>query len=150
MIKQIAFMTTIIIVFKTNVFSQSSGFGAGIMLGEPTGISLKNWISQSNAWDAGIAWKLGKNDAFHLHADYLWHAYDIINVDKGVLPLYYGIGIRVLFTDESHLGIRGVIGLDYLFEGLPLDVFLELVPIFDLVPGTGFSFNGALGIRYFF
>jgi hypothetical protein len=25
------------------------------MLGEPTGISLKSWLSKINAWDAGIA-----------------------------------------------------------------------------------------------
>ena len=33
------------------------------MLGEPTGISLKNWISETNAWDAGVAWGFGKNGA---------------------------------------------------------------------------------------
>ena len=150
MFKRILLITTIFIVFTANASGQSSGFGAGIMLGEPTGISLKNWISKTNAWDAGIAWGFGKHGAFHLHGDYLWHKYDLIDVDKGILPLYYGVGVRVLFADDSHLGIRGVIGLDYLFDGLPLDVFLELVPIFDIVPGTGFSFNGALGIRYFF
>jgi hypothetical protein len=150
MFKRILLITTLFTVITTNVSGQNSGFGAGIMLGEPTGISLKNWISGTNAWDAGIAWGFGKNGAFHLHGDYLWHEYGLIEVDKGALPLYYGVGARVLFASDTHLGIRGVIGLDYQFEGVPLDVFLELAPIFDLVPGTKFSFNGALGVRYFF
>ena len=150
MIRKILLVTAIFFVFTANVQSQSSGFGAGIMLGEPTGISLKNWISKTNAWDVGIAWGLGKHNAFHLHGDYLWHKYNLIKVNKGILPLYYGVGVRVLFADDSHLGVRGVVGLDYLFDSIPLDVFLELVPIFDVVPGTGLSFNGALGIRYFF
>jgi hypothetical protein len=149
MLKKFILITTIFIAFTANVQGQSSGFGAGIMLGEPTGISLKNWISKTNAWDAGVAWSFGKDDAFHLHGDYLWHKYDLIKVENGILPLYYGIGVRVLFAKDTYLGIRGVIGLDYLFDGVPLDVFLELVPIFDIVPGTGFSFNGAIGIRYF-
>jgi hypothetical protein len=150
MFKNILLITTSFTVITINVSAQNSGFGAGIMLGEPTGISLKNWISGTTAWDAGIAWGFGKNGAFHLHGDYLWHEYGLIEVDRGALPLYYGVGARVLFTNDTHFGIRGVIGLDYQFEGLPIDVFLELVPIFDLVPGTGFSFNGALGVRYFF
>jgi hypothetical protein len=150
MLNKFILITAIFFVITTNVSGQSSGFGAGIMLGEPTGISLKNWISKTNAWDAGIAWGFGKHGAFHLHGDYLWHKYDIIKVEKGILPLYYGVGARLLFADDTHLGIRGVVGLDYLFDGLPLDVFLELVPIFDIVPATGFSFNGALGVRYFF
>ena len=150
MLNKFILISTMFFVITTNVSGQSSGFGAGIMIGEPTGISLKNWISKTNAWDAGVAWGFGKNGAFHLHGDYLWHKYDLIDVDKGLLPLYYGVGVRVLFADDSHLGIRGVVGLDYLFDGIPLDVFLELVPIFDIVPGTGFSFNGGLGIRYFF
>jgi hypothetical protein len=149
MLRKVILIATIFFVITANASGQSSGFGAGIMIGEPTGISLKNWISKTNAWDAGIAWGLGKHGAFHLHGDYLWHKYDLIKVDKGILPLYYGVGSRVLFAKDAHLGIRGVVGLDYLFDGLPLDVFLELVPIFDIVPGTGFSFNGALGIRYF-
>jgi len=43
-----------------------------------------------------------------------------------------------------------VAGINYLFEGVPLDIFLELVPILDLAPEMGFDFNGAIGIRYFF
>jgi len=120
------------------------------MIGEPTGISLKNWISQTNAWDAGIAWGFGNEGAFHLHGDYLWHKFNLIHVDKGRLPLYYGVGARLLFAHDFRLGIRGVIGLDYLFSDVPIDIFLEIVPIFDLAPRTEFSFNGAFGFRYFF
>ena len=148
--KSLLFLITIYTFTTANLFAQSSGFGAGIMLGEPTGISLKNWTSQINAWDAGIAWGFGNHGAFHLHGDYLWHKYGLIRVDKGRLPLYYGVGARFLFADETRFGIRGVIGLDYQVSGVPLDIFLELVPIFDLAPRTEFSFNGALGFRYFF
>ena len=150
MFKTILLITTLLTIITTNATGQESGFGAGIMLGDPTGISLKNWTSMSNAWDAGIAWGIGKHDSFHIHGDYLWHSFDLIKVDNGILPLYYGVGIRLLFADDSHFGIRGVVGLDYLFDGIPLDIFLELAPIFDMVPGTEFSFNGALGVRYFF
>jgi len=150
MFKQILLFTALFIFFVSNASGQSSGFGAGIMLGEPTGISLKKWESKTNAWAAGIAWGFGKKGAVHLHGDYLWHKYDLIKVEQGILPLYYGVGARLLSNKDNHLGVRGVIGFNYLFDSLPVDAFLELVPVFDLVPSTGFGFNAALGVRYFF
>ena len=137
-------------LMAANITGSSGGFGAGIMLGDPTGISLKSWISKTNAWDAGIAWGLGHDGALYLHGDYLWHKFNFIPVEKGSLPLYYGIGGRVIFADEAHLGVRGVVGLDYMFAHAPVDIFLEIAPILDLVPGTDFSLNGAIGVRYFF
>ncbi len=150
MAKTIMVSTILLLIFAFNLYPQDNGFGAGIILGEPTGISLKSWLSPTNAWDAGIAWGLGKDSAFHLHGDYLWHKYGLIKVEKGRLPLYYGVGARLLFASRSHFGIRGVIGLDYLFVSIPLDIFLELAPVFDLAPATELRFNGGLGVRYFF
>jgi hypothetical protein len=138
------------ILSAANISGPAGSFGLGIMLGEPTGISLKYWSSKTNAWDGGIAWGFGAGGALYLHSDYLWHNFNFIPVDEGKLPLYYGLGGRVLFADKSHLGVRGVVGLDYMFARAPVDIFLEIAPIFDLIPGTDFTVNGAIGIRYFF
>jgi hypothetical protein len=143
-------LVVVTLIVAPHANGQEYGFGAGIILGEPTGISLKYWTKPTNAWDAGVAWGFGREGAFHLHADYLWHKYNLIRVDKGRLPLYYGGGARILFADRSHFGIRGVVGLDYQFSGVPLDAFLEIAPVFDLVPATELNFNGGIGIRYFF
>src|SRR6056297_1658834 len=48
--------------------------GLGLMLGEPTGVSVKSWLGTKSAFDIGAAWSLsGRNEALHLHADYLYH-----------------------------------------------------------------------------
>ena len=47
--------------------------GIGVMLGEPTGISLKIWNNERTAIDAGLAWSFSGRNAVHLHADYLLH-----------------------------------------------------------------------------
>ena len=140
----------LLIIFTNVSFAQQSGFGLGVMLGEPTGISTKGWVSGSNAIDGGIAWSFTKKASFHIHADYLMHLYNLINVPKGKLPFYFGIGARVKFSDKTKVGIRIPLGLDYQFAGAPIDIFLELVPILELVPKTEFSFNAALGARFFF
>ena len=148
--KKLLIVSLFVLMFSINSSAQSGGFGAGIMFGEPTGISVKSWLTKSTAWDAGLAWNFGEGGALHVHGDYLIHEYGLIKVSKGQLPLYYGFGARFLLASDTHVGIRGVVGLDYLFSGTPLDIFLEIVPIFDIVPKTNLGFNGALGIRYFF
>ena len=99
------------------------------------------------------AWSFADNAGLHLHADYLVHKFDLIPVEKGSLPFYFGIGGRIRFAEgngDDRIGIRIPVGLDYIFADAPLDIFLELVPILDLAPDTDLDFNGAVGIRFFF
>ncbi|MDI6803376.1 MAG: hypothetical protein QME58_05965 [Bacteroidota bacterium] len=132
-------------------FSQERGFGIGLMLGEPTGISLKTWTSPTNAIDAGLAWSFYKNPALHMHADYLWHDFDLIKT-KERIPVYYGVGgrIRLGNKDNGRIGVRGVFGIGFLLKQAPIDFFIELAPILDLIPGTTLNMNGGIGARYFF
>ena len=131
--------------------SGNGNFGIGLMIGEPTGISFKYWNSDKKALGGGAAWSLGQYDAVHLHADYLWHSYSVFeDVEKGELPLYYGVGGRVVLAEnDAVLGIRVPVGLNYRFEDNPLDLFLELAPTVNLLPDTDFDINGALGIRIY-
>src|SRR5699024_5244994 len=101
----------------TSQAQQRSGTGIGFMVGEPTGLSLKSWTSSKNAFDVGLAWSLS-SDAFHIHADYLWHNFNLFNdVQSGSLPLYYGIGGRVIFDDnDAKIGARVPVGLRDLFD----------------------------------
>lgn len=125
-------------------------FGIGLMLGEPTGISVKSWNGDRTAFGIGAAWSLsGRNEAIHLHADYLVHSW-FSGVDRGRLAFYYGIGGRIIFADDATAGVRIPLGLNYVFENAPFDLFVEAVPILDLTPDTELAGNGAVGIRYYF
>lgn len=122
-------------------------FGIGVMLGEPTGISVKSWLTDNTAFDVGAAWSIaGQGEALHMHADYLRHSWFPQNPQ---LAFYYGIGGRVLFADDAKAGVRAPLGLSYLFEELPFDLFMEAVPIIDVHPEVRLAGNGAVGIRYY-
>ncbi|NIV12503.1 MAG: hypothetical protein GWN62_14865, partial [Aliifodinibius sp.] len=76
--------------------------GIGFMVGEPTGLTAKSWTGSGNAIDVGVAWSFGRYDAITLQADYLWHNYNIFSeVDEGSLPLYYGIGGRLVLGEND-------------------------------------------------
>ncbi len=142
----------ILFLFSLSIsYSQEKGFGVGVMLGEPTGISLKSWMNETNAIDAGLAWSYYKSPSMHFHADYLWHSFDLIKTEEQI-PVYYGVGGRIKFgkKDDSKLGVRGVFGVGYFLKSAPLDFFVEIAPVFDIIPGTSFNMNGAIGARYFF
>lgn len=150
MVKPVAIFVLVAVFSIGNATAQESGFGLGIILGEPTGISFKNWIGSRTAIDGGVAWSFYNDNSLHLHADYLVHNFDIFKVKKGKLTLYYGIGGRVKTDKKSRVGVRIPVGINYVFEKAPLDIFLELAPLLDLAPGTEFGLSGGIGIRYYF
>lgn len=118
----------------------------GIVIGSPTGICGKYWIDRRHAVDGVLA--IPKEDDVYLHGDYLWHDFSAFpKPEQGSLPLYYGVG-GVVSVDRA--GVRGVIGISYIFEGYPFDLFIELAPVLKIAPGAGLFLTGGLGGRYYF
>jgi len=148
--KGVMILALALVLFSGVARSQEKGFGLGIILGEPTGISAKKWLDDKSALDGAVAWSLVTPSSFHLHADYLYHNFNIFNVKKGKLPLYFGIGFRIRIGDEDRVGIRIPVGICYIFEQSPLDIFFELGPVLDLTPATRLRLTSSVGIRYFF
>lgn len=136
------------------------GLGIGVIVGEPTGLSVKKWISPTHAIDGALAWSFSENDSFQIHADYLFHDFNVVKIQPGRLPLYAGLGVRVKVKsddnghgrneDDALIGIRVPFGLSYLLDRSPLDLFAEIVPILDVAPDTDFDLNLAVGARFYF
>ena len=83
--------------------------GAGIIVGEPTGASLKYWVNDKVAVDGALGWSLHDNSDFYLQSDILWHNFDLIPVSQGRLPIYFGVGGLVRFRDDNkdnQVGVR--------------------------------------------
>ena len=143
--------------------AQDHGFGLGVIIGEPTGLSAKLWTSTENAFAFGLGWSVGGNGIgkhkeefegetrVHFHVDYLWHAFKVIHSSER-FPLYYGFGGRVNTGGEhdASLAVRGVLGIVWLPHDTPIDVFLEVVPSVVLTPSSGFALDAGIGARYFF
>jgi len=146
----LGYLFIIFIISASFIQSQNKDVGLGIILGEPTGVSFKIWTGNNSAFDGAVAWSFINGGAFHVHADYILHSFNLIHVESGRLPVYYGIGGRIKFLDDAGIGVRVPVGLAYLFDDAPIDIFLEIVPILDLAPKTDFKINAALGGRYFF
>ncbi len=148
--KRLLCLTILSVIANFSLLAQESGFGIGIILGEPTGLSGKYWVSSHNAIDGGVAWSFRHSGFFHLHGDYLWHFPDVIQSTEKFTP-YLGFGGRFGATKgKALIGVRVPVGMTFIPRGAPVDVFLELAPILDLAPATELSFNAGIGVRFFF
>ncbi len=149
--KLVVIIFLFVILFSIPSFSQTKGFGLGIILGEPTGISAKYWTTSTTAFDFGLGYSFEKNSRMHLHADYLFHVNNLFQTNENI-QFYYGPGARLKLVDvgDSRLGFRFDVGLVWIPRNTPIDVFLEVAPLLDIIPETDFSFNGGLGVRFFF
>ncbi len=129
------------------------------MLGDPSGLSGKLFVSPQHAIDGALAFSL-VDDVLYVHADYLFHASSLrVSTLSGhrFLP-YVGVGGFIGVRDDDHgkdddstgaMGVRVPLGIAW-EPRVPIDVFLEVVPTMRLVPETNAGLDVGLGIRYYF
>jgi len=143
-------LLAICLLAGTCAHAQRVGWGVGAMLGEPLGGSFKAWLSDSTAIDGGVGYANYDDGGLQLHTDYLFHNFDLFSAGSGRLPLYYGIGARIKFADDTHVGLRGPVGVSYMLDNAPVDIFAEVAPILDFTPNWRVEWNAAIGARYWF
>lgn len=164
--KNILFVILIITgTITNNSYSQSpesKNFGFGILLGDPTGVTLKFWTQKENAlvFDIGASY-FGSP---RIDIDYLWH-FDAFR--SNIAKLYAGLGGvlgigegKGFYYTEHHgfyfrsdngigLGVRGVFGIDVIPRNSPLEFFLEAGLLVGLSPSFGSAGDVGIGMRFY-
>jgi hypothetical protein len=159
-------------------FNAKSRFGLGLEVGAPSGLNMKYFLGGMVAIQAGVgvveSWGY---EGTHVHAEAVWHPIVLARTPSVEIPLHVGVGARFLdhdddymdrcwngrfyepcYGDDAHLGVRAPFGISFLFRKVPMDVFLELALVFDLVHFEGrydydhdhAALHGALGARFYF
>jgi hypothetical protein len=153
-------LTIVLIISCVFVKAQSYKTALGVRLGGlSNGITLKHFISPNSALE-GIA-SIG-NRTFIVTGLYELHS----SVDNSKLfKFYYGAGAHIGFfqdggyynyynsyyyTNQTVIGIDGIIGLGYKFYSAPINIGMDFKPFMDLNNGSNFYFDGAISIRYTF
>jgi len=141
-----------------------SGLGIGVILGEPTGLSMIVRNQGAMATSAAMAWSVPESK-LQLHGDLQFKMVNIHdpNAPSMSFPLHTGIGLRLRlagnpgadnFTGPADLpvqiGVRMPLGLSLLPDDYPLDAFIEIVPVIGIFPATNFDLDAAIGFRAFF
>lgn len=147
-------------------FQANKTFGLGLELGAPTGLTGKYFLAADRALDFGIGEVFGyfNRTGLHIYGDYLFHPTSLAANETFELPLYIGIGARfwdfrddgpVVADNAFAIGVRVPVGISFDFNNVPLDIFLQVVPVLDFFSGYAahsvyLDLDASIGIRYWF
>lgn len=136
-----------LVLFLTCAAVVPAQVGIGVIVGEPTGLSVRYEASRASSFDGALAWSFLGTGSIYIHGDYLLF-FDLFSVPEGRLPLYAGIGAKLYIGSDVGVGARIPLGALYQFASVPLEIFLEIAPGLLLFPSTAPDAGGGLGIRF--
>lgn len=138
------------------------------------GQDYQNALGVRGGFSNGLTFKhfLNEKAAVEVLLSTRWRGYNITGLyelhvnafNEPRLNFYYGIGGHVgrwrgykghpWFDDDLYytvVGIDGILGLEYNFEEVPINISIDYKPAFNLVGYTGFwGDEGALSLRFLF
>ncbi len=153
------FILSFITIFSLSAFAQPvqvSGFGVGILIGDPTAFSFKGHLGNDHYFDVALAYNTGEADGIYTHGSYIIENQGVFQIEEELLNLYYGVGGRLFVADtkkhddEVHLGLRVPVGINYYLKDPSVEFFGEISANMNLTPETEFDLDVSLGARYWF
>jgi hypothetical protein len=148
------FVLCIITITTAQDYTTGIGFRGGLS----NGLTVKHFISSNTAIEGILSTRW---QGFEITGLYEIHN-EAFNTDQ--LKWYYGFGGHIGFWDGNNaswadnkdksytvIGIDGILGLEYSFKEVPINLSLDWKPTFNLIGYSGFwGDGGALSIRYIF
>ena len=117
----------------------------GVRAGWGAEVSYQHTLGAENFLELDLGWSANALNAAV--------AYDFKITDLGPFGFYAGPAADLWLVDEGGIGLGAgaQVGLEYIFDSIPLQLSLDWRPMFNFVPDTAFGWKGiALGIRYAF
>jgi hypothetical protein len=113
-------------------------FGIGIMLGEPTGVVAKYYLSNTVSLDGALAWSFIQGGFLYTQLDLQYALFNLLDNTDMRFPFYAGAGARLRFAGQANtsstLGVLIPLGVNFIFRQLPIDAFMKTPPVSILFP----------------
>ena len=140
--------TVLILLLVSTSFSQNYKMAIGFKGGYPGygSLNAKKSISNSDYLEASIGGfgRISFSTGFYVQLDYE----RMQNLEEG-FSFYYGGGVLLGLTSTTlHLAPKALLGLEYNFEDLPLNISIDTGPYLFISPKIGFIWGGGLALRY--
>lgn len=140
--------TVLILFLTTSFFSQNYKMALGFKGGYPGygSLNAKKSISKSDYLEAGIGGfgRYPYNVGFNVQIDY-----ERMQALEEGFSFYYGGGVLLGLTSSFvHLAPKALLGLEYNFEDIPLNISIDTGPYLFVSPKIGFIWGGGLALRY--
>ena len=140
----------------SSAFSQEHSNAIGIRAGLPTGITYKRFFNEKSAIEGilGTRWR-------GVSMSLLYEYHKETNIYPG-LRWYFGGGAALGFYDNQSpwvigndyktiFGLEIVLGIDYTFAEIPLNLSFDWTPLYNIIGYTDFDLlQFALSVRFMF
>jgi len=155
--KKIILTLTLALFLNTLASAQDYNTAIGLRLGTSIGVTARHFLGEKSAVEGLLTTRWQGLEITGLY-EFSNNAFD---VDR--LNWYFGFGAHLGFyngdntpwgesgTSYAILGIDGIIGMEYSFIDVPINLSLDWKPMFNLTSYTGFWGDAlALSVRYTF
>ena len=144
------FILALLIVVPSHAGLPHAGwFGGGLVVGDPLGPTARFWTRSTRSIDAGVGFESDPT----VYADYLWQAWNTGQKPQGGnWGGYVGVGPRFQARDheDDTLGVRVPFGVNWFFDRQPIELFGEIVPVFQVSPKLDTDIDAGVGVRVYF
>ena len=142
---------------SVNATPSQGALAGGIILGEPTGLSAKSYVTSTQALDAALSYSL-RTDSVWIHTDYLYHSESLSkSVQGGRWVPYGGLGGLLYLSKNKKKQSSTVLVAARLPGGVmfyptksSFEFFAEIGLVVGLLPATEVTMSGGIGSRYLF
>jgi len=148
-------------ICASNIKAQDYKSAIGLRLGYPLSLSYKTFISEKGAIEGVLGFRGYTYYSWLNLSAFYQHHMAIPSVER--LKWYVGGGASVYYWNYDNdfypnndyaslsFGLHGIIGLDYSFDNIPLNLSVDWIPTVviggEFLTGFGGSY-GALSVRY--
>ncbi len=155
------------LLFLTNViWAQGYNKAIGLRGGLSPGIEYRFYTDDINSYKLLLSWR---NEGLQLHALKEFHRFDLFDFSENLIFIY-GVGIHAGYESWNVVryyentswynsraamlaGVDGLVGVEYVFNEVPISLGLEAKPYFDVFGRNMFRiqpFDFAFTIKYLF
>jgi len=153
--KGIVLITIMIACVTISLRAQNYNTGLGLRVGLNNGVTLKHFVSDRSAFEGLLEtrWRgFAITGLYELHND----------LEYNNLRWYYGFGGHIGFfsgyndhpwadadKDYTIIGADGILGIEYTFDEVPVNIGLDWKPMFNLIGYSGLWLDSfGLSVRY--
>lgn len=134
---------------STDKFSQEGFFEIGGILGMPSGLNSRYWITDSFGLDFSLGSTLNRD--FLISFDLLFEPFALYRAQDHSVRFFIGAGTLSGYVDKGqYWSLRAPVGLSMPFTAYPVAFSLYVAPSLVPVPDSGFDVNWGIAARYNF
>ncbi len=147
------------IVLSLNIITKAQDYktSIGLRAGLPYGLTIKHFLNETNAFEGILATRWGGFVVTGLYENEHWTG------EYPGLNWFWGLGAHLGVWDAgtnpnfnrtytgSVIGVDGILGLEYTFDEIPLNLSIDILPTINLIGYAGWGgINSAISVRYVF